>query len=67
MGIWTMALPGGYPVSALLVALVAGVNARAGFALAGIAMLVVAVATWTSLGPAHGLRQKGRPTGVSRA
>ena len=51
MGIWTMALPGGYPVSALLVALVAGVNARAGFALAGIAMLAVAVATWTSLGP----------------
>ena len=59
MGIWTMALPGGYPVSALLVALVAGANARAGFAFAGIAMLVVAVATWTSLGPAHGLRQKG--------
>jgi hypothetical protein len=29
MGIWTMALPGGYPVTALIVALVAGINARA--------------------------------------
>ncbi len=50
MGIWTMALPGGYPVTALIVALVAGVNARAGFALAGITMIVITAATWTSLG-----------------
>jgi predicted MFS family arabinose efflux permease len=50
MGIWTMALPGGYPVTALIVALVAGVNARAGFALAGITMIAITAATWTSLG-----------------
>jgi sugar phosphate permease len=50
MGIWTMALPGGYPLTALIVALVAGVNARAGFALAGITMIAIAAATWTSLG-----------------
>jgi hypothetical protein len=50
MGIWTMALPGGYPVTALIIALVAGVNARAGFALAGITMITIAAATWTSLG-----------------
>ena len=50
MGIWTMALPGGYPVTALIVALVAGINARAGFALAGITMIAIAAATWTSLG-----------------
>jgi hypothetical protein len=49
MGVWTMALPGGYPVTALIVALVAGVNARAGFALAGITMLTIAAITWTSL------------------
>jgi hypothetical protein len=45
-----MALPGGYPVTALIVALVAGVNARAGFALAGITMIAITAATWTSLG-----------------
>lgn len=50
MGIWTMALPGGYPVTALVVALVAGVNARAGFALAGITMIAIAAATWRALG-----------------
>jgi MFS family permease len=50
MGVWTMALPGGYPVTALIVALVTGVNARAGFALAGITMLIIAAVTWTSLG-----------------
>ena len=50
MGVWTMALPGGYPVTSLVVALVAGVNARAGFALAGITMIAITAATWTSLG-----------------
>jgi len=50
MGIWTMALPCGYPITSLIVALVAGVNARAGFALAGLTMLTIAAATWTSLG-----------------
>jgi hypothetical protein len=48
MGIWTMALPGAYPVTGLVIALVAGASARAGFALAGVAMLAVAAATWTS-------------------
>ena len=52
MGVWTMALPGGYPVTALIVALVTGVNARAGFALAGVTMLAIAAVTWTSLGRA---------------
>lgn len=56
MGVWTMALPGGYPVSSLAVALVAGVNARAGFALAGITMIAITAATWTSLGRRAGAR-----------
>jgi MFS family permease len=50
MGIWTMALPGGFPVTGLIVALVAAADARAGFAVAGVAMITVAAATWTSLG-----------------
>jgi len=49
MGIWTMALPGSYPVSGLLVALVSGANQRAGFSLAGVAMVVVAIVTWGAL------------------
>jgi hypothetical protein len=48
MGIWTMAIPGGYPVTGLLVALVARVDARAGFALGGVAMLAVAAVIWTT-------------------
>jgi len=50
MGIWTMALPGGFPVTGLIVALVAAVDARAGFAVAGVAMITVAAVTWTALG-----------------
>jgi hypothetical protein len=49
MGIWTMALPGSYPVSGLLVALVSGASPRAGFSLSGVAMVIVAGATWTAL------------------
>jgi len=49
MGIWTMALPGSYPVSGLLVALVSGASPRAGFSLAGLAMVAAAVATWGAL------------------
>jgi uncharacterized membrane protein len=49
MGIWTMALPGSYPVSGLLIALVSGASPRAGFSLSGVAMVIVAGATWTAL------------------
>jgi MFS family permease len=45
MGIWTMALPGSYPVSGLLIALVSTASPRAGFSLAGLAMVAVALAT----------------------
>jgi MFS family permease len=45
MGIWTMALPGSYPVSGLLIALVSAVSPRAGFSLAGLAMVALALAT----------------------
>lgn len=48
MGIWTMAIPGGYPVTGLLVACAAHVDVRAGFAVGGVAMLAVAVAIWTT-------------------
>ena len=48
MGIWTMALPGSYPVSGLLIALVSAVSPRAGFSLAGLAMVAVALATRTT-------------------
>jgi MFS family permease len=57
MGIWTMALPGAFPVTGLVVALVAAADARAGFAVAGVAMIAVAAAAWTSLGA--GQRQPG--------
>jgi hypothetical protein len=67
MGIWTMALPGGYPLTALIVALVAGVNARAGFALAGITMIAIAAATWTSLGrPATASQPASTDAGSTR-
>lgn len=49
MGIWTMALPGSYPVSGLLVALVSGASPRAGFSLSGVAMVIVALVTWGAL------------------
>jgi MFS family permease len=49
MGIWTMALPGSYPVSGLLVALVSRASPRAGFSLAGVAMVAVALVTWGAL------------------
>lgn len=49
MGVWTMAMPGSYPITGLIIALIAGIDARAGFACAGVAMLAVAATTWTSL------------------
>ncbi|HEU5390286.1 MAG TPA: MFS transporter [Streptosporangiaceae bacterium] len=49
MGIWTMALPGSYPVSGLLVALVSRASPRAGFSLSGVAMVAVALVTWGAL------------------
>jgi MFS family permease len=62
MGIWTMALPGAYPVTGLIIALVAGASARAGFAVAGVAMLAVAAITWTSF---RGMRDVPRHHFVS--
>ena len=50
MGIWTMALPGTVPFTGMLSAVAAQVNARAGVALAGVVLAVVAVITWTALG-----------------
>jgi MFS family permease len=47
MGIWTMALPGSYPVTGLLIALVSTASPRAGFSLAGLAMVAVALITRT--------------------
>jgi hypothetical protein len=49
MGIWTMILPGSYPVTGLLVAAVSATSPRSGFALSGVAMAVVAAATWAVL------------------
>lgn len=40
-----MALPGSYPVSGLLVALVSGASPRAGFSLSGLAMVAAALVT----------------------
>jgi MFS family permease len=57
-GIWTMALPGSYPVSGLLIALVSTASPRAGFSLAGLAMVAVALAART--------RPAGRPGRASR-
>jgi MFS family permease len=46
MGIWTIALPGLIPFTGMLTAWVAQtVNGRAGFALAGVAMLLAALGT----------------------
>jgi hypothetical protein len=50
MGLWTMILPGSYPVTGLLVAAAAAASPRAGFALSGVALGVVAAATWTTFG-----------------
>jgi MFS family permease len=50
MGIWSMALPGAMPVTGLFSALAAQLYPRAGVGLAGIALLAVGSATWTSLG-----------------
>lgn len=47
MGIWTMALPGSYPVTGLLIALVSTASPRAGFSLAGLAMVALALITRT--------------------
>ena len=50
MGAWTMALPGTIPFTALLNAATAQVlGARAGFALAGVVLLLTAAATWRAL------------------
>jgi MFS family permease len=51
MAVWTMALPGSIPFTALLTGYVAQVaGARAGFSAAGVVLLVVAVLTWAPLG-----------------
>jgi predicted MFS family arabinose efflux permease len=56
MGIWTMALPGASPLTGPTIGLVAeAAGARAGFGLAGVALLVTAGAGWRALadsGPA---------------
>jgi predicted MFS family arabinose efflux permease len=50
MGAWTMALPGTLPFSSMLTAGVAqGFGARAGFAVAGFALLLTAALTWSAL------------------
>jgi hypothetical protein len=50
MGLWTMALPGSLLLSGPLVGLVAAtLGARAGFSVAGIALLVSAAIGWRSL------------------
>ena len=43
-----MALPGSYPVTGLLIALVSTVSPRGGFSLAGLAMVALALATRTT-------------------
>jgi MFS family permease len=50
MGIWTMILPGSYPLTGMVVAATSAASPRAGFALSGAALGVVALATWTGLG-----------------
>lgn len=51
MAVWTMALPGTAPVTGLLAAWVSqSVGARAGFALAGVALMATALAGWRALG-----------------
>jgi len=50
MGIWVMALPGSQPVTSPAVGYTAQVAPRAGFGLAGAALLVAACLGWRSLG-----------------
>lgn len=60
MGVWAMALPGTIPVTGLITAFIAQyINARAGFALAGVAMLAVVAATWRITGQRVALSQPG--------
>ena len=51
MAVWTMALPGSIPFTALLTGYLAqAAGARAGFGAAGVVLVVVAVLTWAPLG-----------------
>ncbi len=51
MGAWTMALPGMAPVTGLLAGLVAQeIDPQAGFALAGVGLVLTAAIAWRSLG-----------------
>jgi hypothetical protein len=53
MGVWTMALPGMNPVTAIAAGVVTQVaGARAGFALGGVALLGAAAAGWAALADA---------------
>jgi hypothetical protein len=54
-----MALPGSYPVSGLLIALVSTVSPRAGFSLAGLAMVAVALVTRTRPAARSGAASRG--------
>jgi MFS family permease len=50
MGVWTMALPGMYPLTGLLLGAVAqGVGPREGFGLAGVALVLSAALGWRAL------------------
>lgn len=50
MGVWNMALPGTNPITSPCVGWVEGVaGARVGFSLAGVALLLIAMAGWRSL------------------
>jgi sugar phosphate permease len=51
MSVWNMALPGTLPLTGLLAAWISqAVGARAGFAAAGVALLVTALIGWRALG-----------------
>ena len=53
MGIWVMALPGAQPITSPIVGFTAeAAGPRAGFGLAGAALLLVAAAGWRSLADA---------------
>jgi MFS family permease len=54
MGIWSMALPGSSPVTGIFSALAAQLWPRAGFGLAGVALLIVGAVTWAALGRREG-------------
>ena len=45
-------------MSGLLIAVVSAASPRAGFSLSGVAMVIVAVATWTALGVRPGWRAR---------